>query len=77
MHFHTSLTRAKDTLENNPDPVSFYKPLISAVIDRSLVVAKPNDQETGQDEEKSHILFFQYRGKVVDDATRALLAYTS
>ena len=72
MHSHTSLTRAKDILENNQYPVSFYEPLISATIEKLLVVAKPNDPETDQDEEKAHMLFLQYRGKVTDDYVRAL-----
>ena len=72
MNFHTSLTRAKNILENNQYPASFYEPLISATIEKLLVVAKPNDPETDQDEEKAHMLFLQYRGKVTDDYVRAL-----
>ena len=72
MHFHTSLTRAKNILKNNQYPAFFYEPLISARIEKLLVVAKPNDAETDQDDEKGHMLFLQYRGKVTDDYVRAL-----
>ena len=72
MHFHTSLTRAKDILENNQYPASFYEPLISATIEKLVVVAEPNNPETDTDEDTSHKLFLQYRGKVTDDYIRAL-----
>ena len=72
MHFHTSLTRVKNILVNNQYTASFYEPLISAKIEKLLVVIKPNDLETDQDEEKAHMLFLQYRGKVTDDYVRAL-----
>ena len=62
MHFYSSLIRAKDILESNQYPTSFYEPLISATIEKLLAVAKPNDQETGNDEKSPTCNFFNIEG---------------
>ena len=44
-----SLIRAKDIIENNQYPASFYEPLKSATMEKLLEVAKPNNPETDKD----------------------------
>ena len=63
MYFHTSLTRAKAILENIQYPASFYEPLISATIEKLLVVDELNDPGTDKEEESRTSYPFSIEGK--------------
>ena len=87
-HFHSSIVKAKQVLERNQYPPSFYEPIIEKTI-TTIIQPKdtitPNDSPTNttnqtqpsQQPEKPTVvqkkmIFIQYRGKVTENYARAL-----
>ena len=78
-HFHTGLVRATQILEQNQYPPQFYEPIIEQTITKLVENQQNEDRiaaETNDDETKvvpKKMIFIQYRGKVTEDYSRALM----
>ena len=71
-NFQESMDRAKQILDKNQYPRSFYDPLIRDTI--SKLVA-PQNQETDTTlaaEDPKHLMFLQYRGRITEEFQRTL-----
>ena len=72
---HESLEKAKNILNNNQYPPSFYDPIIAKCI-KSFVAPdedeKENDDTDENDKIQEKMVFLQYRGRVTDKFKYAL-----
>ena len=73
-HFHQSLEKAKQILEQNQYPPAFYDPLIRQTL-QDILVEKEQSQEKQTPDTTNitkKIIKVQYRGKSTEDYARAL-----
>ena len=74
-HFHKSLEKAKQILERNQYPPSFYDPIIKDTLNK--IIEQPTSERTdtppkSEGTTKKYPLIVQYRGKCTEDYARAL-----
>ena len=71
-HFHQSLEKAKQILEQNQYPAAFYDPLIRQALHNILVGIEKSQETETSDNITKKILRVQYRGKCTEHYARAL-----
>jgi len=80
-HFHASLEKAKQILEHNQYPPSFYNPIIHHTLgdilvkeDQGTTATRPSTMNASADDTEipKRPIFIQYRGKFTEDFARSL-----
>ena len=73
-NFHTSLEKAKQILEKNQYPPTFYEPIIRQTLETIMTETQKSTDKTDQTDATSERvpLLIQYRGKCSEDYARAL-----
>ena len=80
LYFSESMEKAKQILEKNQYPPSFYEPIVEETL--STIIANERGGEAGDSRQDNtqkatsetvkHMIFIQYRGKCTEDYARAL-----